>query len=613
MKRIYLSILSVALISSINAQVKSNHLPVKKMKDFGKDVSPEKPIKNIAKGGALWSNTFGTPSDWVIANDGATTLNWQIGIVSNTGAYPTADIESTSAADGWAMLDSDALAGTTPEDCWLTNANGIDLTGFPNAVVQFENNYRRWDSRCYLVVGIGDGAGNVAWPDLAVGTDISMMNNVFDVFPAYTQNNDASSNPELVQINISSALAGQPLDDIYIRFNWTGTYGYTWFVDDVQIFEQPANDIQILSSWIAGSDNGGLEYGRTPLNHLDSDWIIGSEILNFGTDDQTNIDLAADFGTFSSNLTEASLVSGASVIMETTATPTLALGLYDGVYTAVSDNETMGAHFWNNTYLRSFEVTTNVYSQDGINVHPASELALSSLGTNSFDDGADGLALAAMYHLKTTDQVSGLRVLLANGTVAGGEIVGSIMDTSLFWQNSMAALYNTGVTMVTAQDITNGYIDLWFPSVITLNSNAYYAAVQLYSNGNQFDIRVLDDETVAQPGDASAIFIPGDQSWQNGTAFAIRMLMGSDWGVGINENTLTGVSVYPNPSEGVITVTNDKNTTNSIEVHDMLGKVVFTSTASTSTTIDLSGNGTGIYIVKVSNENGSLVERVVIK
>ncbi len=591
--------------------MKSNHLPVKKTKDFGMEVRPEKPVKNTEKGGSLWSNTFGTPSDWVIANDGSTTLNWQIGIVSNTGGYPTADIASTTAADGWAMIDSDAHEGSTPEDCWLTNANGIDLTGFPSAVVQFENNYRRWDSQCYLVVGIGDGAGNVTWPDLAVGTDISMMNNVFDVFPNYVNNNDESSNPELIQINISSALAGQPLDDIYIRFNWTGTWGYTWFVDDISIVEQPADDIQILSSWFAGTNNEGFEYGRTPLNHLDTDWTVGSEVLNFGVNDQTNIDLDVDFGLFSSNVTEPTLASGATVIMESTESPILALGVYDGTYTAVSDGETTGSDFWNNTFLRSFEVTTNMYSQDGIGVHPASELALSALGSGSFTGVTDGLVLASMYHFKTADQVAGLRVMLANGTVEGGEILGSFKDTAAFWQNDMTSMFSTNLTLVTAQDVTNGYIDLMFSSPVTLNPGAYYAAIELYSNGDINTIRVLDDETVPQPSFASAIFIPSDQSWTNGTAFGIRMLM--DDVVGVDENMLTGVSVYPNPSAGVINVTNENNATNAIEVHDMLGKVVFTSTVSTSTTIDLSGNGTGVYIVKVSNENGTMVERVVIK
>jgi hypothetical protein len=45
----------------------------------------------------------------------------------------------------------------------------------------------------------------------------------------------------------------------------------------------------------------------------------------------------------------------------------------------------------------------------------------------------------------------------------------------------------------------------------------------------------------------------------------------------------------------------------------MVGKVVLTKEANANTTIDLTSNGTGIYMVEVSNENGSLVERVVIK
>jgi hypothetical protein len=88
------------------------------------------------------------------------------------------------------------------------------------------------------------------------------------------------------------------------------------------------------------------------------------------------------------------------------------------------------------------------------------------------------------------------------------------------------------------------------------------------------------------------------------------MLMGS---AGVNENALDGVSVYPNPSNGVINVTNTNATANTIVVYDMVGKVVLTKEANANTTIDLTSNGTGIYMVEVSNENGSLVERVVIK
>ena len=88
-----------------------------------------------------------------------------------------------------------------------------------------------------IVVGVGDGSGNVTWPDLNTTTNISTMNNVFKVFPGYNSG-DETTNPELISVNISSALdslTSTELANIYIRFHWTGTWGYAWYVDDVSI------------------------------------------------------------------------------------------------------------------------------------------------------------------------------------------------------------------------------------------------------------------------------------------------------------------------------------------------------------------------------------------
>ena len=71
--------------------------------------------------------------------------------------------------------------------------------------------------------------------------------------------------------------------------------------------------------------------------------------------------------------------------------------------------------------------------------------------------------------------------------------------------------------------------------------------------------------------------------------------------------------MYPNPSEGIVTVTNTNNEDNLIEVYTVSGTVVLTKEATATTTIDLSATGTGVYFVKVSNANGSAVKRVVIK
>jgi len=166
---------------------------------------------------------------------------------------------------------------------------------------------------------------------------------------------------------------------------------------------------------------------------------------------------------------------------------------------------------------------------------------------------------------------------------------------------------------VTAADVTAGKAVILFDNVITLDANAYFFAAELFSNDNSNTISIIDDLTVEQPFYATMIYVPGEQSYSNGNACAIRLLMGDQWGVGLDENTLTGVSIYPNPSEGIVNITNDNNTENSIEVYDLLGNSILSTSANAATTVDLSSNAAGIYMIIVSNENGSIVERVSIK
>lgn len=480
----------------------------------------------------IYSDDFSTPANWVVAHDAtACSLDWQIGNISAAGSYPIADILSTTAANGWAMVDSDLYGdengGSEIEDSWLTMANPVDLNGYPNVVVEFQTYYRRYNfERPYLVVGVGDGAGNVVWPELDPSTNITGMTNVFDLFPGMLDN-ATTDNPEIMQIDISGALVGltpAELGDIYVRFNWTGTWGYAWFVDDFKITEQAPDDLRLQSALIVGNDNDGVYYGRTPVEQINASYTIGGDVLNFSANTQTNVVLTADFVSFNAISSTPSLSPSTSILLSSIESLMPTIGLYEGTYTVVSDEETSGPTFVDNTMYRNFKLTNDYYSQDGIGVHPATDLMTSSFGTNSFTAGGDGLVCATMYNILQSTDVSSFRVLLASGTVAGGEIYGSIKDTTTFWQGDMSSLFNASPATVTTTDITNGYIDLVFdPSPIILTPGAYYAAVEMYSNGGASPIRILDDITIDQPYYASAIYMPGDQSYSNGTSYGIRM------------------------------------------------------------------------------------------
>ena len=560
--------------------------------------------------------------------------NW----LACTGSYPIATIVSTTASDGYAMLDSDsyggATGGTEIEDSWLTMASPVDLNGYPNVVVEFETQYRRYNSENpYIVVGIGDGSGNVVWPDLDPSTDITNMSNVFYAFPDWSGQagftGNATANPEVMQVNISSALVGltsTQLADIYIRFNWTGTWGYAWFVDDFKIVEQAANDIQAQSGWIFETNSNGAEYGRTPIAHAGSDYDIGGSVVNFGALDQTNVTLNVDFSgptTISSASSIALLENDSSHTFNSSENVNLQVGVYNGTYTFSSDADTADA---NNVYERNFEITSDLYSLDGLNVHPSNSLDLSSLGSNSWADAADGLVCATLYPMKQNEVINTVRTYITTTSMANSEVVVYILD-SLDMVSGMFgnALFTSDLYTVTANDVSQGYFDIpvvtltgWDPNTnqntwtnLDVTPGNYYAAVELYSAGNTYDIRILDDETVPQPAWQSVIWYPQDQAYTNGNAFAIQLILGNN--VNVTESTLEEVSVYPNPSNGVFNVNTSINETLNANVFDVAGKLIYSSTLSNSSTIDLSNFGKGTYILELSNSKGSHKETLTVQ
>ena len=69
-----------------------------------------------------------------------------------------------------------------------------------------------------------------------------------------------------------------------------------------------------------------------------------------------------------------------------------------------------------------------------------------------------------------------------------------------------------------------------------------------------------------------------------------------------------GVSVYPNPTNGLLNVNGCG--TMRITVSNMLGQTLFETTAEDNTTLDLSRYGQGFYLVRIATENGVMVQKI---
>jgi len=620
MKKFYLLTLSALTAIAVNAQ--KNGPSVKKQKVFAVEQQPNQKPANTEKA-TIWESDFSDAADWAVAHDAADcSLDFSIGSVSCAGDYPIGDIASTTASNGWAMVDSDLYGGATGgnevEDSWLTMAVPVDLTAYPNVIIEFETFYQAYSyEKPFIVVGVGDGAGNVTWPtDLNPDYDESTNPNVYAALPANVDN--PTANPYKVQIDISAAAGGQ--SEVYIRFNWTGTWGYAWFIDDFKILEQPENDVVLNTEVFVGVNNEGIEYGRTPITQLDDSYEVAAYGVNFGSTTQTNVAVDVDFGSISYNYAVGDVLSTDEIVVSNIETPTLAVGLYEGTYTVSSTEEVVGGdNYGNNSLERNFEVTTDVYSQDGIDVQPASILSLGSLGSNSFSTELSNTVLAAMYHMRETEnQVNGIQIALANNSAEGAELTISIIDTAVFLADGIGAVTGingnyaeSGIYALTADDIANGYANIFFDAPVTLAPSAYFFAANCYYIEDQA-VRVLDDQTVTQPWYASMIHLVTDgSSYSNGNALAIRVLSGS---AGIEETENNIFNVYPNPAIDVINVTFTENFNGSVSILNVTGKEVMTSTVNGAQhSVSTDGLSSGVYYVKVNDGMTSQIAKVVVK
>ena len=78
--------------------------------------------------------------------------------------------------------------------------------------------------------------------------------------------------------------------------------------------------------------------------------------------------------------------------------------------------------------------------------------------------------------------------------------------------------------------------------------------------------------------------------------------------VSVAEVSASNIRLYPNPTNGILNIEGNGEMT--ISVMNVLGQKVMETTATDNATLDLSGFGAGIYMVRIESENGTKTEKV---
>ena len=544
-------------------------------------------------------------------------------------------IQSATAANGFVVFDSDFLdnagiannfCGTGALACSPHVANletgVINLVGHPTVDLLFTQYYR-----CF--VGPGNQTVPATYIDFSTDGGVTWTGNV--TLNAGIAVNAATTRNSAIALSISQYVGNQ--DSVKIRFRFDGDY-YFWQLDDLQIISTPKNRL----TFTAGSDGSPAQdivYGATQesarMGRMTLKQVrpiaFDANCFNSGQNAQTNVKLQmkifnATTGAMVQTInspTIASLASGDTATWNqlntyTTSWTPSAVGRYDFTYNLVSDSVSIASDT-----LGSVFVTDSVMSLDNGNWD-------NSIGASSnTTQWGDGSQMTNMQELVNDEMLFGARVYLSSTSQAGAILELAVYDSSAFGTGGFDAtkLVAYGQRVLTASDVTNGYVQYNFADTVTgrgvvLNySNiGYYFNLTMYNNQGANTLLIRNDQTFGARSGTKYMYLAALSAWYSG--YSNSKTFNNLWIHSINcpatnaancmttsvgENPLNEVVLAPNPASDFVNVNFGLlYGEHAVEVLDLSGKVVRSTKvmADANVPIFVGDLQRGLYLVRIA-------------
>ncbi len=123
--------------------------------------------------------------------------------------------------------------------------------------------------------------------------------------------------------------------------------------------------------------------------------------------------------------------------------------------------------------------------------------------------------------------------------------------------------------------------------------------------------------TVAYIGTATSF----DETYVAGTYYKIYAvdkafnysdeLVVSDANLGVAENVIDRLKIYPNPANNYISIESPSVVVTSVEIFNVLGKNVYSQSGLTDNKINISSLSNGMYLLKITSNEGSITRRII--
>ncbi|NBW71388.1 MAG: T9SS C-terminal target domain-containing protein [Flavobacteriia bacterium] len=603
MKKIYICLLGFFTASAFTAQVQnSNFSPLeRKNSHLVGQIKPSKLTQNT-KETILWSNSFNTPSDWVINNTAGTPgLGW--GFSSNPAAIPVTQLSpfaSTTAANGFLFVNSDAnntadFDGTFINTTATTSAT-INLTGQPVVRLRYQHNFRWWHDTRGVSVSADNGA---TW------TDFEMSNET-----DYSLPNQNAGNPEQTVIDISSIAGNQAQVKIRFYYNDNDYWAWYWAVDDVALFVPEDNDLVMLGGYWGSTGAWGarLPYYQIPLSQL-APLDVAGIVKNYGALDQNDVVFTAALasGVWSGSSAPEAVLTGATDTISLTgaltpppivATHVINMSVTSSATDAVpADNSILAA--------ASVSVNNYIYARD------------KGTATNGTYNQGMGFEAGNVFDIYAAANLSGIDAYIATNAVAGAEVYAKLYSVDPSATTTAAAFVFVDEStpyILTAADLGQKITLALSAGAAPLSAGVSYVVVLgSYGDGGATNDLVISTAGVSEAS-TSYYYDMTDNTWYYTTSTPM-VRMNFDPSVGVNEvEDNLGLRVFPNPANEVINISLNKEVSATLTLLDVSGKVVRTQTLNgISTSINTASLNSGVYFVTINDGTSVSTQKVVIK
>ena len=593
------------------------------------------------------NSTFdGGLNDWTdSSNDPNGTWTWEDDAAAFGGAYygTRGPIDSPSAGNGAAVFNSDfydnagipgnfcGASGTpvlscAPQTGVLTSPN-IDLSGVPDGqllAVQFNQYYRNFQSSTQVTYSNDGGA---TWIDtITINEDIAV---------------NAGTDPGDVQLLRLPGAGGT--DQFQLRFIFNANY-YFWIIDDVQIIEAPARDLEVADFFYP------VSYAVTPESQIAIDTFgFQTTIVNNGTEDATDVMVTVevrntdtdpatvvhtqtvDLGTVESDSTRV-----ADFDMFDTFVPDLVEGTYDVRYSVTSSNgdEQLPA---DNVDGNSFAVSVGRYAMSfggaSTFTRPGTTqnyFAANFYRTGPFDDNPAGyIATDVLFEATVRTSEIGdipdtelpvyLFKVLPDWDATLDPLDPAAPDPNLELLSIVTVPFNAAEAD-TATVFTVELEDLDENMGVVLEPNSeYMVGVQYYGTDNL--IFQGFNRARVFPGIPSLLWFDQDGQWGRfGADYGITVELFIEGILSSTEDMLpeSAFEVSPNPAVDVVTATVSLENTSraTVRVFDMMGRVIetrnFANLTSEQVQFDVSQYANGTYTLHLTTEEGISTQKFVV-